>query len=219
MSPLKYYHCAPSPPSRAGLLTIRNLGLDAEVIPVNLFEKEQLQPWFVAINPQHCVPTLDDDGFVLWESRAISTYLANSHASAAADLYPADPKQRAIVDQRLYFDATTLFPRTRAIAFNALFLGESVITEEKKKPVFEAFGLLNGFLDKTKYVAGDKVTLADLAILATMSGMILIGAPLDDYPNVKRWCDDMKAVPGYEENQEGATIFANAIKGKLTQGF
>lgn len=59
------------------------------------------------------------------------------------------------------------------LQFNALFLGESVITEEKKKPLFDSFALLNGFLDKTKFTAGDKVTLADLSILATISGMIV----------------------------------------------
>lgn len=57
--------------------------------------------------------------------------------------------------------------------FNALFLGESVITEEKKKAVFEAFGWLNSFLSKTKYVASDKPTIADLSIIATISGLIV----------------------------------------------
>uniref|UniRef100_A0A336K1W7 glutathione transferase n=1 Tax=Culicoides sonorensis TaxID=179676 RepID=A0A336K1W7_CULSO len=218
MTKLKLYHCAPSPPSRAALFTIRYLGLDAEVQNINLFGKEQLEPWYVAINPQHTVPTLDDNGFYLWESRAICAYLANKYAPGS-DLYPTDAKTRAIVDQRLYFDATTLFPRTRAIAFNALFLGESVITEEKKKPVFEAFGWLNGFLEKSKYVAGDKPTIADISLIATMSGMIHLGAPLTDFPNIQRWWNDCKSFPGFDENDEGAKFFAGKIKEKLTQGF
>jgi len=219
MSKPKFYHCAPSPPSRGALLTIRNLGLDVEVTNVNLFEKEQLQPWFTKINPQHCVPTLDDNGFVIWESRAISSYLVNSRHPNGSTLYPIDAKQRALVDQRLYFDATNLFPKTRQIAFNALFLGESVITEEKKKALFEAFELLNGFLANSKFVAGHNLTIADLSIIATISGMIHIGAPLDNFPHIKRWWNDIKTVPGFEENEEGAKIFANAIKSKLTQGF
>lgn len=60
-----------------------------------------------------------------------------------------------------------------SLQFNAIFLGESVITDEKKKPLFEAFGWLNSFLQKGKYVAGDKPTIADLSLLATMSGMIV----------------------------------------------
>lgn len=57
--------------------------------------------------------------------------------------------------------------------FNALFLGDGVITDQKKKDLFDAFALLNQFLEKSKYVAGENPTIADLAILATISGMIV----------------------------------------------
>lgn len=56
------------------------------------------------------MPTIVDDGFTLWESRAIMTYLTDSYAQNDT-MYPHDLKVRALVDSRMQFDLGTLYPR------------------------------------------------------------------------------------------------------------
>lgn len=68
------------------------------------------------MNPQHTVPTLDDDGFILSESRAIAIYLIEKYFPDGHSLYPKDAKQRALINQFLQFDCATLYQRIRAVA-------------------------------------------------------------------------------------------------------
>lgn len=112
MSPI-LYHNALSPPSRAALLAVRNLGLDVEVKVIDTYRGEQNTPEYLKINPLHQVPVYVDGDFILTESRAIISYLASSTKSK---LYPTDLKERAVVDSRLYFDATNSFPAIRDFA-------------------------------------------------------------------------------------------------------
>lgn len=78
-------------------MTIRCLELDVEIIPVDLLKGEQRSPEFLKLNPVGKIPVLDDDGFVLSESRAIMAYLVNSKMPGST-LYPHDARGRAIVN-------------------------------------------------------------------------------------------------------------------------
>lgn len=82
---------------------------------MNLFEKEQLNDEFLKVNPQHTVPVLVDGDYILSESRAIATYLAEKTYPNGHSLYPLDAKKRGIINNRLHYDATVVYPRIRAI--------------------------------------------------------------------------------------------------------
>nr|CAD7423567.1 unnamed protein product [Timema monikensis] len=120
--PLDLYYSPLSPPCITVMLTARALGVKLNLKQFNLKAWEHLSPQFCKMNPQHTIPTLDDDGFTLWErsvpqlgvvlfnfSRAILGYLVNKFGESDDPLYPRDPKKRALVDQRLYFDIGTLY--------------------------------------------------------------------------------------------------------------
>lgn len=122
MSPIKLYHFPISGPSRGALLAARAIGVPVQVKIVDLFKKEQLNDNFLKINPQHCIPTLEEDGFVLWESRAIACYLADKYGKDD-QWYPKDLRKRALVDQRLYFDSSSLYVKIRAICVSNITIG------------------------------------------------------------------------------------------------
>lgn len=96
-------------PSRMVLLTIRNLNIKVDIQYVDTARGEQNNPEFVKINPLHQVPVLHVEALNLSlpESRAIMIYLATSVKSS---YYPSDIKKRALVDARLFFDASTTSP-------------------------------------------------------------------------------------------------------------
>jgi glutathione S-transferase len=158
------------------------------------------------MNPQHSLPTLVDNGFVLWESRAILTYLADKYGKCDS-WYPKCPKKRALVHQRLYFDMGTLSAKYGDYYYPQLFAKQPA-DPEKFKVMEGAVALLEQFLDGSEYAAGDSLTLADLSLVATISTYDVSGFDLSKYPNIVRWykkCRDN--IPGYEVNQDGVNQF------------
>lgn len=197
---MDFYYSPLSPPCRSIQLVAKALGIELNLKLINMFEKEHLKPEYIKINPQHTVPTLVDNGFVIWESRAILVYLVEKYGKDDS-LYPKDPQGRALVNQRLYFDMGTLY-KSLADYYYAPFQNREQDPEQLKKAE-EALGFLNTFLEGNTYVAGDRLTIADISILASLSGFTVFNLDLSKYPNVVRWQENGKKVPGWDIIEKG----------------
>ncbi|XP_068157671.1 glutathione S-transferase D2-like [Drosophila tropicalis] len=207
------YYLPGSAPCRSVLMVGKALGIEFNKKFLNTLEGEQLKPEFLKINPQHTIPTLVDNGFAIWESRAILTYLVEKYGKDDS-LYPKDPQQRALINQRLYFDLGTLNNAFFEYFIPQFRFGKPADPEAFKK-VEAAFGFLETFLDGQEYLAGKHFTLADIAILATVSTLVVSGVDISKYNNVSRWyANTQKITPGWDENWEGLMQMKSWIDAK-----
>ncbi|GJQ82543.1 putative glutathione S-transferase, C-terminal domain [Trypoxylus dichotomus] len=194
------YITSMSIPCNTVLLVAKALKLNLKVKEVDLEHGDNKTPEFLKMNPQHTVPTLDDSGFYIWESRAILTYLVNKYGSRDDPLYPRDPKPRALVEQRLYFDAISLYPAFAKCYFPLLFGGKNEVNPDDLQNAKDVFELFDVFLESTEYVAVDTFTVADVALTATVTAFELCQFDLSPYKRVSLWFSKAKEVcPGYQD--------------------
>uniref|UniRef100_A0A2M4AUJ2 glutathione transferase n=1 Tax=Anopheles triannulatus TaxID=58253 RepID=A0A2M4AUJ2_9DIPT len=209
---MDFYYLPLSAPCQSVLLVAKALGLQLNLKQLNLFTEEHLKPEFLKINPQHTIPTLVDNDVVLWESRAIITYLCEKYGKNDS-LYPRDPKKRALVNQRLYFDMGTLYQRFSQAFYPVMMQGQQLNPELVAK-LDEALEFLEVFLEKTSFVAGDKLTVADLCILSSITTIdVTVGHDLSKYQQIQRWYGQLKeSVGGYQEIcHDGAVMFRERV--------
>ena len=161
------------------------------------------------INPQHTVPTIvdhDNGDFALWESRVIATYLINK-IDPNHKLYPTnDLKTKTIIDRWLFFDCSVLYLAIgRDIMYPVFVMGQPK-DQSKIDALKEKLAFLDHALSTSKYlVSNDNYTLADLAILSTMTSVELMDIDFSELTNLTKWYKTLKAeLPYYEEvHQKG----------------
>ena len=144
---------------------------------------------YLARNPNGLVPTIDDDGFVLWESNVIVRYLCAKHS--AGRFYPQPLPQRFDAERWMDWQQTTFNPagrnafiqliRTPAQKRNADLVAQSVAATEP------LLALLDTHLAKHAFIAGDSFTMADIPIACEIHRWS--GLPLDqtERPHLNRW--------------------------------
>jgi len=212
---LEFIYMPASPPCRAVWMCIKELGLEVDMRQIDMYKKaEHTQSWFVKMNPQHTVPTINDEGFILWESRAIMSYLVNKHGGNDR-LYPADPEKRALIDRMLYFDIGTLY-KAMIDYFQPILFNGSTGDPIKANALKQSLDYLDQFLEDARYAAGDALSIADLALLASVTHLEGVDWSYKAYPNVIRWVTMLKAqLPYYAEcNEQGIQMFKEWAKAR-----
>jgi glutathione S-transferase len=154
-------------------------------------------PEYMALNPNALVPTLQDDDFVLWESNAIVRYLCAKHPKAG--LYPQDLRRRFDAERWMDWQQTTLNAagreafiqlfRTPAARRNAQAIADS---QAATQPLL---ALLDAHLAQRQFMAGDRLTMADIPIACEMHRWW--GLPLHhaEHPHLARWYQGLRERP------------------------
>lgn len=203
---IDFYYLPGSAPCRAVQMTAKAVKVDLNNKLLDLMAGEHLKPEFVKINPQHTIPTIDDNGYSLWESRAIQIYLVEKYGKDET-LYPKDVQKRGLIHQRMYFDMGTLYQRFADYWYPQLFAKQPANPENMKK-MDEAMEFLNTFLNGQKWAVGDHMTIADISLAATVSTYEVANYDFSKYPNVQKWFAQCKSsMPGYDINQAGCNEF------------
>lgn len=200
---MKLYNADLSPNCLRVRAVIYELDLPVELVDVNLMSKEPRPADFLAANPNGKVPALvDDDGFSLFESRAINAYLASKRPER--DLYPVDAKRRAICDQWSYWQALQLGPAMQTVGFERVLkpqwnMGPSneAVIAAKMADVERWLPILDRGLDGKDFLAG-ALTIADFAVASTFRLRQASGISLEKTPHVDAWIQRVEALPSWQ---------------------
>ena len=157
-------------------------------------------PEYRAMNPLGLVPTLEEDGFSLFESNAILRYLCNAHAPGSP-LYPRAPRARASVDAWLDFQQTAL-NRPQSVVFQGLV---RTAAEQRDNTAISAavadagaiWRILDGRLAQQAYVAGDALSIADMAFGPHVHRWFAMPIARPDSPHLHAWYDRLMERPGF----------------------
>ncbi|XP_020149224.1 probable glutathione S-transferase GSTF1 [Aegilops tauschii subsp. strangulata] len=203
MAPVKVFGPGKSRNVARVLMCLVEVGVEYEVVDMDLKALEHKSPEHLARNPFGQTPAFQDGNLILFESRAISRYVLRKYKTNEVDLLrEGNLKEAALVDVWTEVDAHAYNPAISPVVYecliNPLVLGiptnQKVVDEsiEKLKKVLEVY---EAHLSKHKYLAGDFISFADINHFPhTCSFMATPHAVLfDSYPNVKAWWERLMA--------------------------
>lgn len=160
------------------------------------------EPCYLALNPTGLVPTISDDGFVLWESNAIVRYLAASYG--AGTLSPEDPQARAEADKWMDFQATTLWPNLRSVFLSLMRTPpeerDGNLIEVSRKRAEEAFAVLDAHLKGRDYVGGSSPSTGDIPLGAAAYRWFELEIRRPSMPSLEAWYERLRGRPAYRAN-------------------
>lgn len=198
--PIELYYW-PTPNGWKITVMLEELGVPYDVKYINISKGEQFAPDFLSIAPNNRMPAIiDPDGpggapISVFESGAILQYLGRKFGK----FYPNDERLRVQVEEWLYWQVGGLGPMAgqanhfRQYAPEKVEYGINRYTNE----VNRLYGVMNRRLADHDFLAGD-YSIADMAALGWVNQHESAGQNMDDFPNLKRWFETLKARPAVQ---------------------
>ncbi|KAJ7342857.1 glutathione S-transferase [Mycena albidolilacea] len=139
-----------------------------EVVTIDLEAKEHKAPEFRALHPFGQLPVLDEDGFILYEARAICRYIEEKYADQCTSLLPKGLKERALVEQAVSAELANFLPHAMKAAHEVTgqsprgLNADQTVVDEAVAALAATLDVYEVLLGKHRFIAGDEFTLADV---------------------------------------------------------
>lgn len=199
---LKIYGRATSSNVQKVLWCCGEIGLEFERIDIDAAFGGLKSPAYLALNPNGLMPTIDDDGFILWESNVAVRYLAAKHSHGR--LCPAGLRARADGERWMDWQQTSLAP-PMGVVFRAWLREPREATPEADaqaglQRASAMWRMVEARLADRRFLGGDALTMADLALGNAIHRWYKLPAERPDLPHLKQWYDRLCERPAYRQH-------------------
>ncbi|XP_027368135.1 glutathione S-transferase F9-like [Abrus precatorius] len=198
-------HCAST---KRVLVCLVEKEIEFEVVPVDVLKGEQRDPEYLKLQPFGVVPVIKDGDYTLYESRAIMRYYAEKYRSQGVDLLGSTIEERGLVEQWLEVEAQNFHSPAYNLAIHVLFApmfgvtSDPKVIEESEAKLGQVLNIYDERLSKSKYLAGDFFSLADISHLPFIDYIVNNmekGYLIKERKNVSAWWDDISSRPSWKK--------------------
>lgn len=198
-------HCGLTTSNLAVKFGLHEKGLDFELVFVDWVAGESKTKAFLTdLNPFGQVPVLEVGDLKLFESKAITRYLAEQYKDVGTDLLPNDPKERAIMSMWMEIDTNQFLPLASTLIRELIIkpyqglATDFTSVQESKEKLSKVLNIYEARLGESSYLAGESFTLADLHHLPPIHYMLRMEEEgvknlIYSRPNVTTWVEKMKS--------------------------
>jgi glutathione S-transferase len=160
------------------------------------------QPWYLKMNPNGVVPTLDDGGRVIWESNSCVRYIAAKYATGS--LWPNDPGERSEADRWMDWQLSTISEAMRVIFWGLIRTPpdkrDIAAIEKAAVDAGKLWGRLDQKLEGRQYVAGAHLTMGDIPVGCFVHRWYALDVERPELRNVRAWYERLQARPAYAKH-------------------
>jgi glutathione S-transferase len=178
------------------------LGLPYERVDAGMQFGVNDTPEYRAMNPNGLIPTIEDEGLVLWESHAIVRYLARRHGMGS--LFPADEKVAADADRWMEWYSTTLWPAMRPVFWNLVRIPPEkrnlAEVSDNRAKLLDYFGIVDRELARKAYMAGTSFSMGDIPLGVTAFRWFNLPLERPAMANLERWYGRLCERPAFREH-------------------